>query len=113
MQILTKVQIYAIAVLNIINKPLYIYLINCKYLCALQDTEMIVWDIIAECGQHRLSGHKGAITQVCFMQDVPVLISSSKDSLVKFWDLDTGHCFKTLVAHKAEVNILCDIKDIK
>ena len=28
---------------------------------------------------------------------------SSKDTFVKFWDLDTQHCFKTLVGHKTEV----------
>ena len=26
--------------------------------------------------------------------------------LVKFWDLDTRHCFKTLVSHRSEVNDL-------
>ena len=29
--------------------------------------------------------------------------SSSKDMFVKFWDLDTQHCFLTLVGHKSEV----------
>ena len=28
---------------------------------------------------------------------------SSKDTFVKFWDLDTQHCFKTVVGHKTEV----------
>jgi U3 small nucleolar RNA-associated protein 12 len=26
--------------------------------------------------------------------------------LVKFWDLDTRHCFKTIVSHRSEVNDL-------
>lgn len=30
-------------------------------------------------------------------------ISSSKDTFVKFWDLDTQHCFRTLLTHKTEV----------
>lgn len=51
----------------------------------------------------RLSGHKGPITQVAFMQDQSVVISAAKDSFVKFWDLDTQHCFKTLVGHRTEV----------
>jgi U3 small nucleolar RNA-associated protein 12 len=68
-----------------------------------QDTEVIVWDIVGERGLHRLSGHKGAITQALFMAGHDVLISSAKDSFVKFWDLETAHCFKTLTAHKAEV----------
>jgi WD40 repeat protein len=65
---------------------------------------VIIWDLVAEKGKLRLSGHKGVVTQVCFMNELPVVISSSKDTLVKFWDLDTGHCFKTLVGHKAEVS---------
>ena len=35
---------------------------------------------------------------------------SSKDTFVKFWDLDTQHCFKTLVDHRSEV---CDFVVIK
>ena len=33
----------------------------------------------------------------------PPPFASSKDTLVKFWDLDTQHCFKTLTAHRTEV----------
>ena len=29
--------------------------------------------------------------------------SSSKDGLVKLWDLDTQHCFQTIVSHHKEV----------
>jgi U3 small nucleolar RNA-associated protein 12 len=29
---------------------------------------------------------------------------SAKDMLIKFWDIDTRHCFKTIVCHKSEVN---------
>ena len=32
-------------------------------------------------------------------------VISSKDSFVKFWDLDTQHCFLTLVGHRSEVSI--------
>ena len=32
-----------------------------------------------------------------------VIISCSKDSFVKFWDLRTQHCFKTLTGHLGEV----------
>lgn len=28
---------------------------------------------------------------------------SGKDTLVKWWDLDTQHCFKTMVGHRTEV----------
>lgn len=40
-----------------------------------------------------------------------VLISGSKDSLVKFWDLDTQHCFKTLIGHRTEVWSLTLMKE--
>ena len=33
-----------------------------------------------------------------------VFVFSSKDSFVKWWDLDTQHCFKTLVGHRSEVS---------
>lgn len=68
---------------------------------------MIVWDTVAETGLCRLSGHKGPITQLTFMSQHPILITGSKDSFVKFWDLETQHCFKTLVGHRTEVKIFC------
>ena len=33
------------------------------------------------------------------------LAHSSKDTFVKLWDLDTQHCFHTIVGHRSEV---CD-----
>lgn len=57
-------------------------------------------------GLCRLVGHRGPITTLQFMQQQPVLISSSKDTFVKFWDLDTQHCFKTLVGHRTEVRYI-------
>lgn len=29
--------------------------------------------------------------------------SSSRDGVVKLWDLDTQHCFQTIVGHRSEV----------
>lgn len=60
---------------------------------------------MAEVGVCRLSGHKGPITDLAFMTQHPVLISASKDTFVKFWDLETQHCFKTLVGHRTEVGM--------
>jgi U3 small nucleolar RNA-associated protein 12 len=38
------------------------------------------------------------------MQSRPnILVSSSKDTFVKFWDLTVQHCFKTLAGHVTEV----------
>lgn len=79
---------------------------NSRIIYFFQDTEIIVWDTVAETGLCRLSGHKGPITDVAFMTKESVLISASKDSLVKFWDLNTQHCFKTLTGHQTEVSAL-------
>lgn len=68
-----------------------------------QDTDVIVWDTVAETGLCRLRGHRGPVTQIAFMTTRSVLISGSKDTFVKFWDLDTQHCFKTLTGHRTEV----------
>ncbi len=53
----------------------------------------------------RLKGHKGPVTSVTFMRSrsESVLVTSSKDSLIKFWDLDTFQCFQTLTGHLGEV----------
>ncbi|KAG8223836.1 hypothetical protein J437_LFUL007857, partial [Ladona fulva] len=80
-----------------------------------KDTDVIVWDVVAESGLHRLCGHRGVITEALFHgPDHPsLLITSSKDTFVKFWDLDTQHCFKTLVGHRTEVWGMSIVKDGK
>lgn len=68
------------------------------------DCDIVIWDITNECGVFRLRGHRQAITRLSFMNTREnILVSSSKDTLVKFWDLRTQHCFKTLFGHKSEV----------
>ena len=66
---------------------------------------MVVWDVIGGCGLFRLRGHKGPITGCQWLHRGNTLVTSSKDSLVKLWDLETQHCFQTLVDHKSEVII--------
>lgn len=61
----------------------------------------------------RLSGHKGVITKLAFMKDHNIVISASKDTFVKFWDLDTEHNFRTLVGHGTEVNIIRDTSVVR
>jgi len=61
---------------------------------------------VAETGICRLSGHKGVITKLVFMKEHNIVISGSKDTFVKFWDLDMEHNFKTLVGHVSEVNFI-------
>lgn len=75
-----------------------------KLLSGGNDTDVVVSDIVSQTGLHRLSGHTGPITDTCFMEKQPnVVISSSKDSMIKFWNMETQFCFKTIVDHRAEV----------
>ena len=66
--------------------------------------------------RHRLKGHRDQITNIRFISKYPsstpststnptswLLISSSKDTFLKLWDLSTQHCVQTVVAHRAEV----------
>ncbi|CAG8547930.1 5569_t:CDS:10, partial [Racocetra fulgida] len=62
-----------------------------------------------------MRGHKDQITAIRFLckplsggvisenttQDY--LLSSSKDTLLKLWDLSTQHCMETVVAHRSEI----------
>ncbi|THV08658.1 WD40 repeat-like protein [Dendrothele bispora CBS 962.96] len=80
-----------------------------------QDTNLIVWDVVGEAGLFRLRGHRDQITCIKFLSvasDLPststgstsgALITTSKDTFVKVWDLSTQHCVQTLVAHRADI----------
>jgi len=68
------------------------------------DACIIVWDIVSESGLYKLHGHKGPVTAVKFMQsEKNILVSSSKDTFIKFWDLCNQHCFKTITGHVTEI----------
>ncbi|CAG8819290.1 28547_t:CDS:2, partial [Racocetra persica] len=80
-----------------------------------KDTDIIIWDVVGEVGLFRMRGHKDQITAIRFLckplsggvisdnttQDY--LLSSSKDTLLKLWDLSTQHCMETVVAHRSEI----------
>ncbi|EJU06188.1 WD40 repeat-like protein [Dacryopinax primogenitus] len=87
------------------------------------DTALIIWDVVAETGLFRLRGHRDQITSIRFLQ-TPVslddpstsdavtvstaflpgyLVTTSKDTFLKLWDLNTQHCLQTTVAHRAEI----------
>ncbi|KAI8871592.1 Utp12-domain-containing protein [Ramicandelaber brevisporus] len=112
---------------------------------ASNDTDIVVWDVVAEVGMYRLKGHRDQITALRFIDpsqydstkadgktdtdedgDVIMdtnsggddddatsnaaragrsgyLLSSSKDTLVKLWDLAAQHCVETVVLHRSEV----------
>ncbi|GJJ07205.1 hypothetical protein Clacol_001405 [Clathrus columnatus] len=82
-----------------------------------QDTTVIIWDVLGETGLFRLRGHRDQITAIRFIEttlyDTPstsslvnsagYLLTSSKDTFLKLWDLSTQHCVQTVVAHRGEV----------
>lgn len=67
----------------------------------------------------RLRGHRDQITAIRFIEAIPYnapststsasvnssgyLLTSSKDTFLKLWDLATQHCIQTVVAHRGEV----------
>ncbi|KAJ2750423.1 beta transducin, partial [Coemansia nantahalensis] len=78
-----------------------------------RDTDVVVWDVVGEVGLYRLRGHKDEITGIAFVAAggegaltagaAGHIVTSSKDTLVKLWDLRVQHCVQTLTAHRSEV----------
>ena len=89
-----------------------------------RDTDIIIWNLLSETAEFRLRGHKDQVTGLSFVR-TPVsrrqsphtdeaidvgpsdseeefeekyLLSTSKDALIKIWDLTTPHCLETQVA---------------
>lgn len=50
-----------------------------------------------------LRGHVGAVYQCCFSADSRLLVSSSKDTTLKVWDVRTGKLSMDLPGHQDEV----------
>ena len=77
-----------------------------------RDSDIVIWDAVSCTGQCRLRGHKDAITGVAFIsRDGMVsesavrdlVVSVSKDTLLKVWDMSTQHCIQTIVGHRSEI----------
>ena len=91
-----------------------------------RDTDIILWNLVTEVGLFKLRGHKDQVTCLSFLRGpaeqhdeedgssngngtVPpgtqppdehggFLLSTSKDALLKLWDLSTQYCIETHVA---------------
>jgi U3 small nucleolar RNA-associated protein 12 len=89
-----------------------------------KDTCITIWDLVAEVGLFKLRGHKDQITGLRYLhpsdRDVDTnaeanghqpkevansdqqhpgyLLSTSKDALIKVWDIQSQHCIETHVA---------------
>ncbi|GAO19128.1 uncharacterized protein UV8b_02039 [Ustilaginoidea virens] len=90
-----------------------------------KDTDIIIWDLVAEVGQFKLRGHKDQVTGLFFIEPEPqiedevgsvgvtldqdtssdgFLLTTGKDSLLKLWDLSSRHCVET---HISQTNGEC------
>lgn len=71
--------------------------------------EIISWDAVGEVGMFRLKGHRGPVTSLKILPHPTVaahpgfLVSTSKDTFLKLWDLQTQHCVQTIVVGRGEV----------
>jgi U3 small nucleolar RNA-associated protein 12 len=76
-----------------------------------KDSDVVIWDTVSLSGVCRLRGHKDAITGLAFLSigatgtvgSRQMLVSTSKDTLMKVWDLGTQHCLQTIVGHRCEI----------
>ena len=87
-----------------------------------RDTDVIVWDIAAERGVCRFRGHRDEVTDVVFLPHNSIgaatnagvlLASSSKDTLIKVWDVGAAACIQTIVGSRVEMWSLCVTPDGK
>jgi len=78
------------------------------------DTDIVLWDLVAEIGVARLRGHVDQVTAVVFWEG-PVeareggtapaarLISASKDRFVRIWSIEHQLCLQIIAEHQVEV----------
>lgn len=79
------------------------------------DTDLVVVDVVEQAGQQRLTGHNAAITDGHFYDrcnNELIVVSSSKDTQIKFWNVETQICFKTIVDNRTEVWGLAFARDL-
>ena len=76
------------------------------------DASIILWDLVGESGLFKLKGHKGPISGVQFLSqndstnDIDsmedYILSSSRDGMIKLWELKSQQCVETHMAHSSE-----------
>jgi U3 small nucleolar RNA-associated protein 12 len=72
---------------------------------------IILWDVLNESGKYRLNGHTDSITQLQFTIDNKCLVSSSKDTSIRFWDVSSHSCFYTISESISETYSFALIKN--
>jgi WD40 repeat protein len=59
-----------------------------------------LWDVQTGRQLKMLQEHAGPVWSVAFHPDGRTLASGSEDETIKFWDIQTGQCLKTLRADR-------------
>lgn len=69
------------------------------------DSDILVWDMVTMTAVGKLRGHTDAVTGVSFLQrgNQQLIVSVSKDTLLKVWDIETQYCIQTIVGHRCEI----------
>jgi len=87
-----------------------------------KDTNVILWDVVAEAGVCRFKGHKDEVTSIVFLTPPAgstasaaagaatssvaprqFLVTASKDTLVKVWDVVAQSCVQTVIGARVEL----------
>ena len=58
-------------------------------------------------------GHQNAVTDLCFVPGTKWLVSSSKDTHIRVWDIDLQTCIQTVTTTASEVWGLCWISSMR
>ena len=74
-----------------------------KFATASDDGTVRVWDFARVTSEHVLTGHGGDVRSVDWHPRSSLLVSGSKDSIVKLWDARAGGSVGTLHGHKATI----------
>ncbi|CAA9989669.1 TRAP-like protein [Plasmodium knowlesi strain H] len=85
-----------------------------NYLCSCgKDTNIILWDVVNDQGLFKLEGHTNIVNDIEFLRrknnyvdnfvNNNLLISASKDCLIKVWDLNIQLCVQTVVDCEEEI----------
>eukprot|EP00439_Symbiodinium_sp_Y106_P041082 s79_g5.t1 len=90
------------------SEPVIVYNQNreAKEGCPSRMRDIVLWDVAAESGIARLTGHVDAVTSVLFWEapDAPLrLISASKDRLIRIWSVEMQICVQAIADHRTEV----------
>jgi U3 small nucleolar RNA-associated protein 12 len=83
-----------------------------------KDTDIVIWDLVSETGLFKLRGHKGQITGLHFLHPASAsqedgedaemdteqsfLLSTSKDALIKIWDVNPSTASRHISRKRAE-----------